>query len=73
MKKATAAGPDDISSDLLRTRGNILYILLATHVTSFLQKKKIPSQYRTLLTVIITRSDRRVAELMPKLLEISQD
>ena len=53
MKKGTAPGPDNITADFLRAGGHNLHVLLATHMTSYLHKEKIPDQWRTSRTVIL--------------------
>ncbi|KAK6746253.1 hypothetical protein RB195_012393 [Necator americanus] len=42
MKPGTAPGPDFISADFLRAGGHPLHVILAAHMTSYLQKERIP-------------------------------
>ncbi|KAK6757419.1 hypothetical protein RB195_015317 [Necator americanus] len=44
MKPGTALGPDFISADFLRAGGHPLHVILAAHMTSYLQKERIPDQ-----------------------------
>ncbi|KAK6757839.1 hypothetical protein RB195_015577 [Necator americanus] len=47
MKSGTAPGPDFISADFLRAGGHPLHVILAAHMTSYLQKERIPDQWKT--------------------------
>ncbi|KAK6761292.1 hypothetical protein RB195_022378 [Necator americanus] len=47
MKPGTAPKPDFISADFLRAGGHSLHVILAAHMTSHLQKEKIPDQWKT--------------------------
>ncbi|KAK6750637.1 hypothetical protein RB195_002547 [Necator americanus] len=42
MKPGTAPGPDFISADFPRAGGHPLHVILAAHMTSYLQKERIP-------------------------------
>ncbi|KAK6745401.1 hypothetical protein RB195_011870 [Necator americanus] len=53
MKPGTAPGPDFISADFLRAGGHPLHVILAVHMTSYLQKERIPDQWKTSRTVLI--------------------
>ncbi|XGW22063.1 hypothetical protein V3C99_004768 [Haemonchus contortus] len=53
MKTGTSPGPDKISTDLLCVEGYELHALFATHMTSYLQKEKIPNQWRNSRMVIL--------------------
>ncbi|KAK6734702.1 hypothetical protein RB195_018101 [Necator americanus] len=54
MKPGTAPGPDFISADFLP-----LHVILTAHMTSYLQKKRIPDLWKTSRTVLIhKRGDR---------------
>uniref|UniRef100_A0A7I4XSR1 Reverse transcriptase domain-containing protein n=1 Tax=Haemonchus contortus TaxID=6289 RepID=A0A7I4XSR1_HAECO len=53
MKTGTISGPEKISADLLRAGGYELHALLTTHMTSYLQKEKIPNQWRNSRMVIL--------------------
>ncbi|KAK6737315.1 hypothetical protein RB195_019797 [Necator americanus] len=53
MKPGTAPGPDFISADFLRAGGHPLHVILAAHMTSYLQKERIPDQWKTSRTVLI--------------------
>ncbi|KAK6765464.1 hypothetical protein RB195_025399 [Necator americanus] len=44
MKPGTASGPDFISADFLLAGGHPLHVILAAHMTSYLQKERIPDQ-----------------------------
>ncbi|KAK6763962.1 hypothetical protein RB195_024337 [Necator americanus] len=44
MKPGTAPEPDFISADFLRAGGHPLHVILAAHMTSYLQKERIPDQ-----------------------------
>ena len=60
MKKGTAPGLDTITTDFLRAGGHRLHVLLANHLTLYLQKETIPDQWRTSRTVILPKKgDRR--------------
>ncbi|KAK6727848.1 hypothetical protein RB195_005490 [Necator americanus] len=52
MKPGTAPGPDFISADFLRAGGHPLHVILAAHMTSYLQKERIPDQWKTSPTVL---------------------
>ncbi|KAK6760653.1 hypothetical protein RB195_021927 [Necator americanus] len=53
MKPGTAPGPDFISADFLRAGGHPFHVILAAHMTSYLQKERIPDQWQTSQTVLI--------------------
>ncbi|KAK6763021.1 hypothetical protein RB195_023646 [Necator americanus] len=53
MKPGTAPGLDFISPDFLWAAGHPLHVILAAHMTSYLQKERIPDQWKTLRTVLI--------------------
>ncbi|KAK6760329.1 hypothetical protein RB195_021705 [Necator americanus] len=59
MKPCTAPGPDFISADFLRAGGHPLHVILAAHMTSYLQKEKIPNQWKTSRTVLIQKKGDR--------------
>ena len=59
MKAGTAPGPDHISADLLRAGGHRLHGILAAHMTSYLQKERIPDQWRTSRTVLLYKKGNR--------------
>ena len=59
MKSGTAPGPDKISADLLRAGNHVLHSLLAAHMTSYLQKERIPDQWRSSRTVILHKKGDR--------------
>ncbi|KAK6755372.1 hypothetical protein RB195_014005 [Necator americanus] len=59
MKPGTAPGPDFISADFLRAGGHPLHVILAAHMTSYLQKERIPDQWKTSRTVIIHKKGDR--------------
>ncbi|KAK6743844.1 hypothetical protein RB195_010880 [Necator americanus] len=59
MKPGTASGPDFISADFLRAGGHPLHVILAAHMTSYLQKERIPHQWKTLRTVLIYKKGDR--------------
>ncbi|KAE9414048.1 hypothetical protein Angca_002619, partial [Angiostrongylus cantonensis] len=59
MKRGTAPGPDNITADFLRAGGHNLHVLLADHMTAYLQKEKIPDQWRTSRTVILPKKEDR--------------
>ncbi|KAE9415332.1 hypothetical protein Angca_000332, partial [Angiostrongylus cantonensis] len=55
MKRGTTPRPDNITADFLRAGGHNLHVLLADHMTAYLQKEKIPGQWRTSRTVILPK------------------
>ncbi|KAK6760373.1 hypothetical protein RB195_021735 [Necator americanus] len=59
MKPGTAPGPDLISADFLRAGGHPLHVILAAHMTSYLQKERIPDQWKASPTVLIHKKDSR--------------
>ncbi|KAK6757204.1 hypothetical protein RB195_015184 [Necator americanus] len=59
MKPGTAPGPDFISADFLRAGGHPLRVIFAAHMTSYLQKERIPDQWKTSRTVLIHRKGDR--------------
>ncbi len=59
MKTSTAPGPDRLSVDLLRAGGHRLHEILAAHLTSYLQKERIPDQWRTSRTVLLFKKGER--------------
>ncbi|KAK6763193.1 hypothetical protein RB195_023780 [Necator americanus] len=59
MKPGTAPGPDFISADFLRVGGHPLHVILAAHMTSYLQKERIPDQWKTSRTVLIHKKGDR--------------
>ncbi|KAK6737066.1 hypothetical protein RB195_019643 [Necator americanus] len=59
MKPGTAPGPDFISAGFLRAGGHPLHVILAAHMTSFLQKERIPDQWKTSRTVLIHKKGDR--------------
>ncbi|KAK6757337.1 hypothetical protein RB195_015267 [Necator americanus] len=59
MKPGTAPGPDFISADFLRAGGHPLHIILAAYMTSYLQKERIPDQWKTSRTVLIHKKGDR--------------
>ncbi|KAK6765413.1 hypothetical protein RB195_025366 [Necator americanus] len=59
MKPGTAPGPDFISADFLRAGGHPLHVILAAHMTSYLQKERIPEQWKTSRTVLIHKKGDR--------------
>ncbi|KAK6735492.1 hypothetical protein RB195_018607 [Necator americanus] len=59
MKPGTAPGPDFISADFLRAGGHPLHVILAAHMTSYLQKERIPNQWKTLRTALIQKKNDR--------------
>ncbi|KAK6760861.1 hypothetical protein RB195_022072 [Necator americanus] len=59
MKPGTAPGPDFISADFLRAGGHPLHLILAAHMTSYLQKERIPDQWKTSRTVLIHKKGDR--------------
>ncbi|KAK6728956.1 hypothetical protein RB195_006174 [Necator americanus] len=56
MKPGTAPGPDFISADFLRVP---LHVILAAHMTFYLQKERIPDQWKTSRTVLIHKKGDR--------------
>ncbi|KAK6758363.1 hypothetical protein RB195_015900 [Necator americanus] len=61
MKPGTAPGPDFISAHFLRAGGHPLHVILAAHMTSYLQKERIPGQWKTSRTVLIHKKGDREA------------
>ncbi|KAE9413692.1 hypothetical protein Angca_002675, partial [Angiostrongylus cantonensis] len=59
MKRGTAPGPDNITANFLRAGGYNLHVLLADHMTAYLQKEKIPDQWKTSRTVILPKKGDR--------------
>ncbi|KAK6762580.1 hypothetical protein RB195_023344 [Necator americanus] len=59
MKPGTAPGLDFISADFLRAGGHPLQIILAAHMTFYLQKERISDQYKTSQTVLIHKKGDR--------------
>ncbi|KAK6760478.1 hypothetical protein RB195_021808 [Necator americanus] len=59
MKPGTASGPDFISADFLRAGGHPLHVILAAHMTSYLQKERNPDQWKTSRTVLIHKKGDR--------------
>ncbi|KAK6740406.1 hypothetical protein RB195_008706 [Necator americanus] len=59
MKPGTDPGPDFISADFLRAGGHPLHVILAAHKTSYLQKERIPDQWKTSRTVLIHKKGDR--------------
>ncbi|KAK6741073.1 hypothetical protein RB195_009121 [Necator americanus] len=59
MKPGTGIGSDFISSDFLRAGGHPLHVILAAHMTSYLQKERIPDQWKTSRTVLIHKKGDR--------------
>ncbi|KAK6735829.1 hypothetical protein RB195_018837 [Necator americanus] len=59
MKPGTAPGPDFISADFLRASGHPLHVILAAHMTSYLQKKRISDQWKASRTVLIHKKGDR--------------
>ncbi|KAK6742176.1 hypothetical protein RB195_009817 [Necator americanus] len=59
MKPGTAPGPDFISADFLRAGGYPFHVILAAHMTSYLQKERIPDQWNTSRTVLIHKKGDR--------------
>ncbi|KAE9419955.1 hypothetical protein Angca_002361, partial [Angiostrongylus cantonensis] len=54
-----APGPDNITADFLRAGGHNLHVLLADHMTAYLQKEEIPDQRRSSRTVILPKKDQK--------------
>ncbi|KAE9412928.1 hypothetical protein Angca_002878, partial [Angiostrongylus cantonensis] len=52
MKRGSAPGPENITADFFRAGGHNLHLLLVNRITAYLQKEKIPDQWRTWHTVI---------------------
>ncbi|KAK6738097.1 hypothetical protein RB195_020291 [Necator americanus] len=59
MKPDTALGPDFISTEFLRAGSHPLHVILAAHMTSYLQKERIPDQWKTSRTVLIHKKGDR--------------
>ncbi|KAK6749246.1 hypothetical protein RB195_001695 [Necator americanus] len=59
MKPGRAPGPDFISADFLRAGDHPLHAILAAHMTSYLQKERIPDQWKTSRTVLIHKKGDR--------------
>ncbi|KAE9416792.1 hypothetical protein Angca_001351, partial [Angiostrongylus cantonensis] len=59
MKRGTAPGLDNVTAHFLRAGGHNLHVLLADHMTAYLQKEKIPDQWRTSRTVILSKKGDR--------------
>ncbi|KAK6729008.1 hypothetical protein RB195_006205 [Necator americanus] len=59
MKPGTAPGPDFISADFLRAGGHPLHVILSAHMTSYLQKERIPDQWKTSRTLLIHKKGDR--------------
>ncbi|KAK6747824.1 hypothetical protein RB195_000798 [Necator americanus] len=59
MKPGTAPGPDFISADFLRAGGHLLHVVLAAHMTSYLQRERIPDQWKTSRTFLIHKKGDR--------------
>ncbi|KAK6755392.1 hypothetical protein RB195_014016 [Necator americanus] len=59
MKPGTAPGPDFISANFLRAGAHPLHVILDAHMTSYLQKERIPDQWKTSRTVIIHKKGDR--------------
>ncbi|KAK6743278.1 hypothetical protein RB195_010501 [Necator americanus] len=59
MKLDTAPDADFISADFLRDGGHPLHVILAAHMTSYLQKERIPDQWKTSRTVLIHKKGDR--------------
>ncbi|CAD6185382.1 unnamed protein product [Caenorhabditis auriculariae] len=55
LKVGTAAGPDNISSELLKAGGDSLYRLLARHFSKYLSEASIPEQWKTSKTILIPK------------------
>ncbi|KAK6762199.1 hypothetical protein RB195_023056 [Necator americanus] len=53
MKPGTAPGLDFISADFLRAGNHPLHVILAAHMTSYLQKERISDQWKTSRTVLV--------------------
>ncbi|KAK6760667.1 hypothetical protein RB195_021938 [Necator americanus] len=59
MKPGTAPRPDFTSADFLRAGGHPRHVILAAHMTSYLQKESIPDQWKTSRIVLIHKKDDR--------------
>ncbi|KAK6748230.1 hypothetical protein RB195_001075 [Necator americanus] len=59
MKPGTTPGSDFISADFLRAGGHQLHVILAAHMTSYLQKERIPDHWKTSRTVLIHKKGDR--------------
>ncbi|KAK6744139.1 hypothetical protein RB195_011072 [Necator americanus] len=59
MKPGTAPGPDFISADFHRVGGHPLHVISAAHITSYVQKEKIPDRWKNLRTVLIHKKGDR--------------
>ncbi|KAK6761387.1 hypothetical protein RB195_022447 [Necator americanus] len=59
MNPGTAPGPDFISADFLRAGGHPLHVILSAHMRSYLQKERIPDQWKTSGTVLIHKKGDR--------------
>ncbi|KAK6740930.1 hypothetical protein RB195_009029 [Necator americanus] len=59
MEPGTALGPDLISADFLLAGGHPLHVILTAHMTSYLQKERIPDQWKTSRTVLIHKKGDR--------------
>ncbi|KAK6761735.1 hypothetical protein RB195_022719 [Necator americanus] len=59
MKPGTALGPDFISADFRRAGGHPLHVILAVHMTSYLQKERIPDKWKISRTVLIHKKGDR--------------
>ncbi|EYB86174.1 hypothetical protein Y032_0283g1296 [Ancylostoma ceylanicum] len=53
MRPGTASGPDLTPTDLLRAGGDRLHGILAAHSSSYLEKERIPDQWRTSPTILL--------------------
>ncbi|KAK6742498.1 hypothetical protein RB195_010017 [Necator americanus] len=58
MKSGTVPGPDLISAYFLRAGGHLLHTILAAHL-SYLQKERIPYQWKTSRIVLIHKKGDR--------------
>ncbi|KAK6745254.1 hypothetical protein RB195_011772 [Necator americanus] len=59
MRPGTAPGPDFISADFFRAGGHPLHVILAAHMTSYLQKERIPDQLKASRNVLIHKKGDR--------------
>ncbi|KAK6764210.1 hypothetical protein RB195_024503 [Necator americanus] len=59
MKLGTARRLDFISTDFLRTGGHPLHVILAAHMTTYLQKERIPDQWKTSRAVLMHKKGVR--------------
>ncbi|KAK6760879.1 hypothetical protein RB195_022086 [Necator americanus] len=59
MKSGTAGGPDFISPDFPRANGHPIHVILAAHMTSYVQKERIPDQWKTSQTILIRKEGDR--------------